>query len=178
MGWKNVKEHYRIDHLVHVRNSKICIGSAYIPDIIIIGSDGTIEKRDADRWSVNRDLDRYQKEMDADPAKLKQLVESPDTFTNSITVYTYGDGQIIEKQCEVTGWPNVTHDGELMYDNTFCVARDVVLKWALRDAEAYLKRTIELITERSYALTEAINWREQAEGYLENLKELANVESK
>ena len=30
MGWKNIKEHYRIGHTVHVTDKGICIGSPYI----------------------------------------------------------------------------------------------------------------------------------------------------
>lgn len=36
MGWKNVKEHYRIGHIVHVKDGKICIGFPHITDIMEI----------------------------------------------------------------------------------------------------------------------------------------------
>ena len=45
MGWKNIKEHYRIGHAVQVTDAGICIGSPYIHNIIIIGVDGTLKKR-------------------------------------------------------------------------------------------------------------------------------------
>jgi len=37
MGWKNIKEHYRINHYVQVTEQGICIGSPYIHNIIVIG---------------------------------------------------------------------------------------------------------------------------------------------
>ena len=43
MGWKNVKEHYRIEHQVQVRAGRICIGSPYISEIIVIGADGMLD---------------------------------------------------------------------------------------------------------------------------------------
>lgn len=134
MGWKKVREHYRIGHTVHVRDGCICIGSPYISEIIVIRPDGTLKKRDDGR--ANADLARYQREMDADPVLLRQLIAAPDTFTASVPVFTYQGGTIIEKQCEATGWPNVTHDGVLMYDNIFSTDRAQIVAFAKRNAEA------------------------------------------
>lgn len=133
MGWKNVKEHYRIGHIVHVTKEGLCIGSPYIHNIIAVGDDGTFKKR-FDRGNV--DLDRYQREMEADPAKFRELMAAPDTFAASIPVFTYEGGRIIEKRCEEPGWPNVTHDGELMYENTFSTNKAKVVKLAKRCAES------------------------------------------
>ena len=117
MGWKNVKESYGIVHTVQVTDKGICIGSPYIHDLIVIGLDGAVKKRDYGYG--NQDLKRYMQEFDADPDKLKRLVLSDDHFAASVTVFTYDGGDIVEKLCEAPGWPNVTHDGEMMYDNTF-----------------------------------------------------------
>lgn len=132
MGWKNIKEHYRIGHAVQVTKQGICIGSPFIHNIIVIGSDGSIVKRPSS--TRNADLDRYLSEIEADPGKVKELLQSPDTFTASIPVYTYKGGSIIEKQCEELGWPNVTHDGDMMYDNTFSADKAKVVKWAKENA--------------------------------------------
>lgn len=118
MGWKNVKLAYRIEHLVCVRDKGICIGSPYIHDIIVIGMDGVLKKRYGGNGE-NLALRRYQREMDDDPEELKKFVLSPDEFHKSITVYTFDDGVLIEKLCEKIGWPNITHDGMMMYDDKF-----------------------------------------------------------
>lgn len=147
MGWKAVRDHYRIDHLVQVTPSGICIGSAFIHDIIVIDPDrGEITKRyDPGRgWSRNEDLDRYQSEMEADPFMLAELVAMPDTFERSITVYTYEGGAILEKKCEELGWPNVTHDGCMQYENMFSPDPGLVRTWAIDSA----KVSIEVLTER------------------------------
>ena len=81
----------------------------------------------------NEHLKRYQSEMDADPVKLAELVTSPDKFDTSIPVYTYNEGKIIEKQCEVLGWPNCTHDGEIMYENKFFADKNDAVKDAKND---------------------------------------------
>lgn len=158
MGWKAIKEHYRIEHDVQVVPDKgICIGSAYIHDIIVIGPAGEIVKRyDPGRgWSVNADLHRYQLEMEADPAKLKQLIDQPDTFERSVQVFTYEGADIIECACEELGWPNVTHDGRMMYENTFTPDRDQAVRWAIRSARSSVKAWTSIVTERARDLDEA-----------------------
>ena len=120
MGWKKVKEHYRIEHIVCVEDGQILIGSPYIHDIIRISPSGVVIKSCRD----NEDLKRYMREFEQDPQKLSQLIKEPDQFEASLTVYTYEPGEVIEKQCEVLGWPNVTHDGEIMYENTFSTDKE------------------------------------------------------
>jgi hypothetical protein len=134
MGYKLLKEHYRIGHAVCVTDKGICIGSPYIHDLIIVGLDGTIIKADDGR--VNEDLKRYMAEMKADPEKLREVVQSPDTFKASIPVYTYDGGNIMEEKCEKTGWPNVTHTGHMMYENTYSPDRRKAVKWAKANAKA------------------------------------------
>jgi hypothetical protein len=158
MGWKSIKEHYRVGHSVQVTEQGICIGSPYIHDLIVIGLDGTIKKHSE---SGNEDLVRYMREFRADPEKLKSLAQAEDIFERSISVYTYDMGTIIEKQCEEPGWPNTTHDGEMMYSNTYSTDRAQVAKWAKQDLEAGIRlltdgiaRDRQKIAEREADLAE------------------------
>ena len=142
MGWKNLKEHYRIGHIVCVTEKGICIGSGYVHDLIIVNpTDGSLQPNKEMGWSSsNEDLKRYRQEMQADPAKVRALIEAPDTFAASLPVYTYDyDGNIVEKRCEDYGWPNQTHDGDLMYDNTFFATRDEALEKAKREIAAAIE---------------------------------------
>jgi len=151
MGWKNIKEHYRIGHQVQVTKQGICIGSPYIHDIIVIGLDGAVKKR-YDSGRTNEDLRRYQSEMDADPDRLRQLIQSPDTFGEPVVVYTYADADIIEKQCEELGWPNVTFDGEMMYENTFSTDKNQVVEWAKNSAKIGVKTWTRQVQEANERL--------------------------
>ena len=74
-----------------------------------------------DGWNTNEDLKRYHEEMIADQktGELKRLVNCKDEFENNLPVFTSKRGRVIKKYCETYGWPNVTNDGELMYENTF-----------------------------------------------------------
>jgi len=154
MGWKNVRDHYQIEHTVQVTDAGICIGSPYIHNIIVIDMDGVVKKR-YDAGRSNEDLRRIQDAFDADPEKLKELVLSPDTFNQAITVYTYNDdGEILGKKCEELDWPNVTHDGLMMYENTFSEDKDKVVAWAKRNAELYVKMARENVASAEARLTE------------------------
>ena len=156
-GLKNVKDHYRIEHIVQVTKvggdhgdkvmDAICIGSPYIHNLIVISLDGRILKRHDDHG--NDDLKRYMQEMDADLDALKRLVQTPDTFIgDSITVYTWEGAEILEKQCEKFGWPNVTHDGCLMYEDTFSLNKSEVVSWAKKSAEHRMEGLREAIDQR------------------------------
>ena len=145
MGWKNVKNHYQIGHTVQVTDQGICIGSHYIHNIIVLNWDGTIKKRYDGRG--NSDLERYQEAFDSDPVKLKLLLQSPDFFSDSITVYTFQNGKIIEKLCEKPGWPGITHDGELMYGNRFSTYKEVVIKWAKENTQLCIDSMERRISE-------------------------------
>lgn len=120
MGVKSIKEHYQIKHFVTKRGENICIGSAYVHDIIVISPEGKLIKV-WERNSSNADLRRYVEELENDSAtgKLKAIFHKKDTFSKFLPVYTYENGRLIKTYCEEYGWPNVTHDGEMMYENTY-----------------------------------------------------------
>lgn len=170
MGWKAVRDHYRIDHIVQVTDDGICIGSPYIHNIIVISLDrGEIIKRDRDCWARNTSLARYEAEMDADPFKLAELVAQPDTFERSIPVYTYEGGDIIEKQCEELGYPNITHDGRMQFENTYSPDRGLVRTWAIDNAKAGIEWRRDDITEAERKLADAKDRLAQREADLRKL---------
>lgn len=141
MGWKKVKEHYDIKHIVQVDSRRsygnepcIFIGSPYISDLIVIRmSDGHIIKRYTD-GIVNKLLEELQPKLDKDEKNgfLKQLIDEQDTFERLLPVYEIQNRKIVKTWCEDYGYPNVTTDGKLMYENTFTselsVARRDLLK--------------------------------------------------
>lgn len=138
MSWKNLKERYNIGHIVQVTEKGICIGSGYIPDLLVVGHDGKLVKR-YERPEINADLARYQAEFDADPEALRLAVTTPDTFAVSLPVFTYDGGTIIEEACEEYGWPNVTHAGHVMYQNSYSKDKATVVAWAKESAAVRAK---------------------------------------
>jgi hypothetical protein len=153
MGFKTVKQRYRIGHSVCVTEKGICIGSPYIHDLIVIGLDGALKKRH-EREGSNDDLDRYMREFDADPAALRAAVEATDTFTKSLPVYTWEGAEIIESKCEKYGWPNATHEGRMMHDNVFFKTRAEAIKAAKEDAACGVKWRRGAVEEAEQKLDE------------------------
>jgi hypothetical protein len=138
MSWKNIKEHYRIEHIVQAGKNCMHVGSPYVSDILTIYPDGRLQ------WGIlgpsdNDDLARYYAEMSADSAKLVELYSTPDVFDTSLPVYTYKGGEIIEEACEAYGWPNLTHCGNLMHDNTYSSDKDEVVGWAKENCDIGIK---------------------------------------
>lgn len=145
MGWKRVKEHYRIDHIVKMVDGVMHIGSSYVGALVTVTPEGRAE---TDRtFSSSADLRRYRDEINSDPDLYRRLMAEADTFAASIPVYTWRDGEILERFCEEFGWPKVTHDGTLMYDNTFFLDRREALKEARRDAGAAVEGARRRIAE-------------------------------
>ena len=155
MGWKAIKEHYRINHHVQVTDEGICIGysrkfnRAHNLIVIELGvgvmnfNCGRLDGENLTRFA-DRELRRYEAEMRADPVRVGELVAANDVFQKSITVYTYKDAQIIEKKCEKLGWPNNTHDGQTMSDNAFSTNRAQVVAWAIGSAQTYFNWLVKL----------------------------------
>lgn len=171
MGWKNVKEHYRIGHTVCVTKEGICIGSPYIHNIIVIALDGRsiVKPYPNEDRGINADLDRYQREMDHDMGKLWELVVNPDTFEKSIPVWTYKGAEIIEKQCETPGWPNCTHDGDMMYENTHSTDKAKVVGWAKYNAYLGVKMFTERLAEKR---KEVLEWEDRLRNEENNVTKL------
>lgn len=154
MGWHNLKKHFSIGHIVTVTPQGICIGSPYVRAIMVISAEGVITKPYDGSLSSNEDLARYQREIAADPVLVKRLIETPDTFAASLPVFTYDGATIIETRCEALGWPNVTHDGELMHVNTHSPNRETVIRWAKENAAAGVKMDSDLIAKKEKELAD------------------------
>lgn len=179
MGWKLLKEHFRIGHNVQVTDKGVCIGSPYIPNIIVIAADGKCVKRyDMSRRSfTNENLCRYQRELDWDPELVRRILETPDTFERSLTVWTYDDGEVIEKHCEEYGYPNPCHDGTMQYDNTHSPDKEKVVAWAKRDLQIGLKWNAENIAEAQQKLDKLRQYRETLQDRNERLgREYPDIE--
>lgn len=127
MGWKTFKQHFKVEHLVTLADGFINIGSGYINDLVRINmsTGAVIHNQTFNNFLRNN----YPNILEATPKDILALIHAEDRFSNSIPVYTYNrDGEIVEKLCEETGWPNVTHDGQMMYENSFFSTKEVAAK--------------------------------------------------
>ena len=170
MGWKNIKTAFSIEHIVAVEGGNVVIGSGYLPKLIVIDTQ-TGEISTSEGFSHFLD-EEYPELKKADPAYLKELFDKPDTFDNNIVVYTYDDDGLIDKRCEETGFPNVTHDGCLMYENTYSTDKEKIIERAKEDNRLAIKMTRESI-ERLEA--DIASYREDLSRYERTKNKLENI---
>lgn len=171
MGWKLIKEHYRIGHLVSFHADKgLCIGSSYVHNLIVLNPEAKTINVGKRAISGNADLTRYYEEMTGDREKLWAMLEQPDTFERDLPVFTYEGGEVVQYLCESYGWPNVTHDGQMMYDNRFFKRRDEALKAGLRKAKARVGGLTETVARAARELAEREQWLAEAKADLARLE--------
>lgn len=137
MGWKTFKERFSITHLVSVTEEGICIGSSYVSALVVVNPETGKVTEDATFRGFLKE--HYPELSAASPDEILQAIRATDSFTTSIPVFTYQGSQILEKHCEKMGWPNVTHDGCLMYKNLFFDNRHDAQVRAREEALARLK---------------------------------------
>lgn len=148
MGWKAIKEAYGIEHIVCVTAKGICIGSGYVHDLAVIDpASGTVRENNTFSGFLAKN---YPGLAAASPDDILGHVQAEDSFAAALPVFTFEGASIIEKRCEALGWPNLTHDGDLMYENRYSADREVVIGWA--------KRSVEL---EAAHLTEAVSRAEE-----------------
>ena len=153
MGWKTLKETFGIGHMVQVVADKgICIGSGYVHDLAVVDpKTGEVRCNATFGDFLSKS---YPALLAADPKDIVAAIEAPDTFERSV-VYTYDGGNIVEKLCEEPGWPNVTHDGCMMYENTYSTDKATVVAWARRAADLAVSQTREHIERLEGQIAEA-----------------------
>lgn len=143
MGWKTIKEHYRIPDtfIVYRQDRAHYIGSQKTIALIKIEDDGSCHWCSI-RPSGDPELQEIHAAMNRDPKLLRRLASMPDQFEKTVAVYCLGfePGEVLTRYCEQPGWPNVTHDGMLMSPNTYTTDRQVAIGWVVDE----LERTIEV----------------------------------
>lgn len=144
MGWKAFKEHFNIEHIVQINEGFVKIGSDYVSELVRISlTSGEVIRSDIFPSFLNK---HYPNLITADPKEILDLLNAQDQFNVSIPVYSSQGSEIIEKFCEVPGYPNITHDGCLMYDNVFYQDKNKAIEKAKSNALSeisYLEDSIE-----------------------------------
>lgn len=152
MGWKNLKEYFKIDWIVQVCDGMILIGSEYVSDLIKIDREFTIS---TSGWTRNQKIANLFNRLINDREKVRSLILEPDKFGPLTTVYTYTNSAIVEKQCETVGYPNVCTDGELQCENIHSTDRSQVVEWAIKAAQFRIKLKRERVDRLQEELAEA-----------------------
>jgi hypothetical protein len=147
MGWKSFKSFYGIEHIVHIRGDFLLVGSIYIPDAITFSvKTGDIHRGSSISDSLFKKYDRLKNS--SSPERLS-LIGSRDIFSesNPIFYYSHRQNKIIEDFTEKYEWPNVTHKGSLIYENTHFKTKKEALAYAIRERELSLEYIEKIITD-------------------------------
>ncbi|HDS1721778.1 hypothetical protein NPS53_09715 [Pseudomonas putida] len=167
MGWKSLKDAFSITHTVCVTDNAISIGSRTIPDLATIDtSTGIVVEHREYKGFVER---TYPALANTAPAELLDLIKAKDEFSASIRVYTYRDGALVEQVCEQAGYPNVTHDGHVMYENTHSTDKNEVIGWAKQHACQVLTGKQEYLARLRQQLDEAERELDKAQADVDRL---------
>lgn len=158
MGVHSLKKHFNIKHTVQIRDGEIHIGSGYVSDLITISFNGEVKGNKTFMPFKNDDLERYYKELTEQSDTVKMLIEQDDTFDSVLPVYTYKNGRVLKKYCTEYGYPNVTTDGELMYDNTFFQNRGKAKETAKREAKYAVISCAEVLKVETMRFSKRVYW--------------------
>lgn len=169
MGFARFKEHFKIEqHIVSAENNVIYIGSDMASRLVGIDMQtGAVLVND----TFSSFLGKYYPEIfkATNRERLAPILEV-DHFEQSIPVYTFCNDQLTEKFCEKLGFPNVTHDGEIMYNNSHFANKDDAIENFRRNLiiriENYKDAIVELqekLDKKTHALAEATKHLEQIE---------------
>lgn len=182
MGWKTVKEHFGIDSIVSVgipasgeEPSTMYVGGGYLTELVEI--DMRTGKAMIKPGFESISTDEYKDLLHATPELLLELINKEDEFERSLPVYSEVHGEVREFYCEALGWPNTTHEGYLMFENTFFPDRKSCLEYVVEDAETCIVFTKRQIQELEVRVKDAKDFLERSEQRLRRYTaELASLE--
>lgn len=144
MGFKVIKQHYDIKHIVAIYNEEkyggacICIGSGYVHGLIAINIEtGKVFHSSIVTPGENSEIGQLAARIMEDEKNgvLRALIDEPDTFARNLPVFTTDNWAVKAELCEEYGWPNTTHTGRIMYENTYFRTRAEAYAELLKDTK-------------------------------------------
>lgn len=144
MGHKAIKKHYNTGYIVAIYNKEdlgscICIGSGFVHDLIAIGiKDCKVKFSSIVRKGEDSEIGKLaaRVEEDAKNGVLRALIDEPDSFARNLPVFTIDRWAVKAELCEEYGWPNTTHSGAIMYENTYFRSRAEAYAYLLKETKA------------------------------------------
>lgn len=171
MGWKAVKDHYHISHIVYMAGANLLVGTECVPEMIEVAPDGSLVQEWKSHFKTG-EIDRIQTAIKADPAKFRELLDQADVFETCIPVFSFQNGGVVEQMCEEFGYPNVTHDGQLMMLNTHFLDEDEAARQGKKSLEANQLTFAEMIVDLEDRLQDIRNLQQAEKDQLERLERL------
>lgn len=140
MGHKAFKQHFGIDgYIVSIdkKEKMLNIGSGYVPNLVSFNLlTGEIVTNENFITFLEK---TYPNILNSTNEERLALIQSEDQFEHSIPVYTAKNGRVVETYCEALGYPNTTHDGEVMFENSHYTNKDMAVDLARRNLHFMIK---------------------------------------
>jgi hypothetical protein len=158
---------------------KICIGGAYCNDLISVNME-TLEMKTAvhiDEGRAGLRSDELVMIWDKlteliKNGEIKDIIEGKDEIENPLTVYTVQNGELKECITDEYGWPNVTDDGFLMYENQYFRMKEAAIQRGICDLEYQMISSKKLTDEYTDILKKHKDLIEKSEKRMRELKEM------
>lgn len=90
--------------------------------------------------------DRLQELIDS--GEIKNIIEGRDEIENPLPVFTVRDGRLVKSFTDQYGWPNITDDGYIMYENTHFKTELEAINYGISEYEAGAEMVQRTIDER------------------------------
>jgi hypothetical protein len=138
------------EYIICLSKNNICIGSRFIPELITININ-TLKIESTYSFKDERLEIIWNKLNDIiNSGDILNIINGNDSIENMFPVYSVKNGKLIEQYTDIFGWPNSTHDGELMYENSHFLAKEEALDCGIKEIKrriCYIKERIEISEE-------------------------------
>lgn len=167
-------------YIINNNDDYIAVGSPLCHDLISVNKK-TLKLRYAlDTWHEGRNSlrseellfiwDKLQELINN--GEIKNIIEGQDEIENPLPVFTVRDGKVVKSFTDQYGWPNITIDGDEMYDNTWFKTELEAIKYGIQEYKAGMDIVQRTIDERRKELREFEERRSIYSLFVFNLEEL------
>lgn len=132
------------ERTVHLSDNKVCVASAYVHDLIHIKLDDMTVHYvfgEDNPWKQDDEVKLLLvklRELVAN-GEINKFLEGDDVIENPLPVFTVINNKLVSTFTDKYGWPNITIDGMMMYENTFFKTKKDALKYAIEEKESSIK---------------------------------------
>jgi hypothetical protein len=128
---------------VHFKDNSICIGSPMCSDLISLDIKTFKMRYAMDTFNEgpsslkNRELIFISDKLEEliDNGNINKIIQGQDKLDSPIPVYKIHEGNLIETFTDCYGYPNITIDGILMYDNEYFKTKEEAIQNGIEDNE-------------------------------------------
>jgi hypothetical protein len=154
-------------YIISENEGYIAVGSPYVHNLISVDKKTMNIKYALDtfgegRKSIQNDLlvSIWDKLHDlVESGEIIDIINGADEIVKPLLVYCIKDDELVESITDEYGWPNVTSDGELMYENTHYKTKGEAIAHGIKNITSQLEYIDESISEATNRLKEETDRR-------------------